>query len=128
MGSDAVQVKLNVQSGKSIIQSSQVQLDTAKLQMMEERSAKKMKYDEEVVTQAPVFTTSPKNIEIREGQRAHFEARLIPVSDETMKIYWYKNGEAIASGTRINEILSFGYVALDILQCTEDDVGTYTCR
>lgn len=122
-------MKLNVQSGKSIIQASQVQLDTTKLQQMEERStAKKMKYDEETVTQAPVFTTSPKNIEILEGQRAHFEARLIPVSDETMRVHWYKNGEPIATGSRINEILSFGYVALDILQCTDEDIGTYTCR
>ena len=32
------------------------------------------------------------------------------------------------TGSRFNETVSFGFVALDILQCTAEDTGTYTCR
>jgi len=38
------------------------------------------------------------------------------------------NSLFLATGSRINETFSFGYVALDILQCTADDTGVYTCR
>ncbi len=62
-------------------------------------------YDEtdEATTQAPVFTTPMKSIEIKEGQRAHFEARIIPVSDPTMKIEWLHNGQPIKQGIKITE-------------------------
>ncbi len=53
---------------------------------------------DETTTQAPVFTTPMKSIEIKEGQRAHFEARIIPVSDPTMRIEWLHNGQPIKQG------------------------------
>ena len=45
-----------------------------------------------------VFTTSPKSVEVKEGQKAHFEARIIPVSDPTLKIEWFLNGQPIKLG------------------------------
>lgn len=123
-GSDEVQVRLNVSSSKSIIQASQVNIE--KLQYIEDKSSKKFKYDEEVTTQSPVFTTSLKNVEIKEGQRAHFESRIIPVSDETLTVQWFKDGNPVLIGSRINEINSFGFVALDILQATLADAGMYS--
>lgn len=125
-GSDEVTVRLNVSSSKSIIQASQVNVE--KLQYIEDKSSKKFKYDEEIITQAPVFTTSMKNIEIKEGQRAHFESRIIPVSDENLVVEWFKDGQPVLVGSRINEICSFGYVALDVLQATPADSGTYSIR
>lgn len=75
-----------------------------------------------------MFTTSPKSIEIKEGQRAHFECRLIPVSDPTMKVEWFRNNVPLKSGSRFTETNSFGFVALDILYAYPEDAGTYTCR
>lgn len=57
--------------------------------------------EEEVTTQAPIFTSSLKNCDIKEGQRAHFECRLIPVSDTTMKVEWFHNNVPIKSGMTV---------------------------
>lgn len=75
-----------------------------------------------------MFTTSLKTIEIKEGQRAHFECRLIPVSDPTMRIEWFQNNMPLKSGSRFMETNSFGFVALDIMYSYPEDIGTYTCR
>lgn len=57
--------------------------------------------EEETTAQAPVFTTSPKSSEVKEGQKAHFEARIIPVSDPTLKVEWFLNGQPIKQGKQI---------------------------
>lgn len=75
-----------------------------------------------------MFTTSLKNIEIKEGQRAHFESRLIPVSDPTMKVEWFHNNVPLKSGSRFTETNSFGFVALDIMYAYPEDAGVYSCR
>jgi hypothetical protein len=54
---------------------------------------------EEVTSQAPVFTSSPKSVEVKEGQKVHFEARIIPVSDPTLKVEWFLNGQPIKQGS-----------------------------
>lgn len=69
-----------------------------------------------------------KTIDIKEGQRAHFEARLIPVSDSSLKVEWFRNNVPLKSGSRFTETNSFGFVALDILYAYPEDGGTYTCR
>ena len=75
-----------------------------------------------------MFTSSLKSIEIKEGQRAHFECRLIPVSDQTMRVEWFRNNIPLKSGSRFTETNSFGFVALDIMYAYPEDAGTYTCR
>lgn len=104
-------------------------LSMQQLQMLEDRNRySRTEVVEETTSQAPVFTTSLKNIEILEGQRAHFEARLIPTSDPTMKVEWQRNGVAVKSGSRFTEYNDFGFVALDIMYAYAEDSGTYTCR
>lgn len=47
---------------------------------------------EAVTRQRPVFTQPLQNIDfIAEGQTAHFECRLIPVGDPTLKVEWFRN-------------------------------------
>ena len=72
------------------------------LQFLEDKSkySRSEQVDEEVTTQAPVFTTSLASVQVREGQRAHFESRLIPVSDHTMKVQWFHNGTPVKAGSR----------------------------
>lgn len=98
------------------------------LRMLEDRRRYDRTEDtDQTTTQAPVFTSSLKNIEILEGQRAHFEARLIPISDPTMKVQWFCNNKLVKSGSRFTEFNDFGFVALDIMGSNAEDSGTYTC-
>ena len=71
---------------------------------------------EEQTQQAPVFTSSMKTIEVKEGQRAHFECKIIPVSDPTLKVEWLHNGQPLKQGKQKNndeqtfEIISTSYL------------------
>ena len=96
--------------------------------MLEQKKVSRFELEEETTSQAPVFTTSMKNLELREGQRAHFEARIIPVSDPTLKVEWLQNGQPIKQGTRFREGHDFGFVSLDIMHVYPEDAGQYTCR
>lgn len=90
-----------------------------------------MKYVEESpdVTTRPEFKSPIKDqINIREGGFAHFEARLEPIGDSTLRVEWYKDGKIVEASSRITSFFNFGYVALTIKQVTVYDVGTYTCR
>lgn len=78
---------------------------------------------------APEFKSPIKDqINIREGGFAHFEARLEPVGDSTLRVEWLKDGKVVEASSRITSFFNFGYVALTIKQVTVHDVGTYTCR
>ena len=80
-------------------------------------------------TGPPKFVTQVvSNIEIAEGQSAHFEARLTPTEDPNMKVEWFKNGEPLATGHRYRTFHDFGLVILDIMYCYAEDSGTYECR
>lgn len=51
---------------------------------------------EPATRQRPVFTQPLQNIDfIAEGQNAHFECRLIPVGDPTLKVEWYRNDKLL---------------------------------
>ena len=53
-------------------------------------------------TQQPNFLTKLRNLEnAREGQRAHFEAKLEPITDPHLQVEWLKNGEPIIIGHRL---------------------------
>ena len=100
----------------------------SQFQSLEQTRTVKQEITEEQTTQAPVFTTSMRSVEIKEGQRAHFECRIIPVSDPTLKVNWLLNGQPIKQGSRFKEGLDFGFVSLDIMGCQAEDAGTYTCQ
>jgi titin len=79
-------------------------------------------------TQAPEFKTPIKDqLGVREGGFAHFEARLEPMGDHTMKVEWYKDGNQVDASSRITTFFNFGYVALTIKQVNQHDAGNYTC-
>ena len=79
-------------------------------------------------TQPPEFKTPIKDqLGIREGAFAHFEARLEPMGDHTMKVEWYKDGRLVDASSRISTFFNFGYVALTIKQVNQHDAGTYSC-
>lgn len=50
---------------------------------------------EEIISQAPIFTMPIKDLRVAENQAAHFEARVIPVGDSKLKVEWLRNGVPI---------------------------------
>lgn len=129
VGTDETNCTLQCRGSEQILTTTQNESGLEQIQFLEDRSKySRSEVIDEVTKQAPVFTTSLKNVEIKEGQRAHFECRLIPVSDPTMKVEWYHNNAPLKSGSRFSETNNFGFVALDIMGCLPDDSGTYTCR
>ncbi len=101
---------------------------SSQFQRLEMKQSSRFEIEDEPTTQAPVFTTSMKNCDLQEGQRAHFEARIIPVSDPTLKVEWLHNGQPLKQGSRFKEGLDFGFVSLDIMHVYPEDAGQYTCR
>ncbi|XP_013792410.2 titin-like, partial [Limulus polyphemus] len=79
-------------------------------------------------TQKPEFMTHLRNLHLEEGERASFEARLIPIGDPTMKIEWFVNGRLLEASSRAMTIDRFGYVALTLLHVNSEDSGTYQCQ
>uniref|UniRef100_A0A183D0T1 Ig-like domain-containing protein n=1 Tax=Gongylonema pulchrum TaxID=637853 RepID=A0A183D0T1_9BILA len=65
--------------------------------------------------------------EVEEGEPLHLECQIVPVSDNTLQIYWLKDGKPIPTGHRFRTFHDFGFVSLDILDVYAEDSGTYTC-
>lgn len=128
LGEAQTNARLTVITRKDIQFDSQYPQGLEQIQHLEDASRYRKKTEEEVtVTERPRFLGPLKaTSRIVEGQRAHFEARVEPQSDATMKIEWYHNGKPITPANRIQTYYDFGYVALDILGVRADDAGTYT--
>lgn len=120
--------QLSVITKNDIIYDSQHPMGLQKIQSLEDSSRYTRRVQEETqISQAPRFLGPLKGTnKIVEGQRAHFEARVEPQSDLTMKIEWYHNGKPITAANRIQTYHDFGYVSIDILQVRSEDAGTYT--
>jgi hypothetical protein len=64
-----------------------------------ERSAAQQRREVEESTRypAPTFMTPLRDLSIVEGEKVHFDAKVAPVGDPTMKVEWFCNGKAIAA-------------------------------
>lgn len=77
----------------------------------------------------PKFTKHISSVEnLKEGQSAHFEARLTPIADPNLTVEWFFNGKKLPHGHRYRTFHDFGIVILDILYCYEENSGEYECR
>lgn len=76
----------------------------------------------------PEFITTPSDLTLSENSLAHFECRLTPVNDPSMRVEWFHNGKALWSGSRIKTINDFGFVILEVAGCYQRDSGLYTCK
>ena len=121
---------------QSVIASSQVAANMAQLHALEQRSAYAQNHlhsEDQIpalTEEKPHFTTPLRHPTepIREGQRAHFEAKLEPITDPHLQVEWFKDGQPVIIGHRFRPLHDFGYVALDIMDTISDDSGVYTCR
>ncbi len=119
-----------------MIAQSQISANLLHLDALEQRRSgakgRHLDLEDELVADqdtAPSFTTKPRNcLNLREGQRAHFEAKLEPLTDPNLQVEWLKDGKPVIVGHRFRPIHDFGYVALDILDVIPEDTGLYTAR
>lgn len=70
-----------------------------KIQQLEEGRAPARRDEPDRVFEKPIFTqllTGPS--ELWEGQHAHFECRVVPVGDPTLRFEWFVNGIELKMG------------------------------
>jgi hypothetical protein len=66
----------------------------------------KQYFESNETTTAPEFKTPIKDqIDIREGGFAHFEARLEPIGDTTMKVEWLKDGKPVEASKYFEDFI-----------------------
>lgn len=69
-----------------------------------------------------------QDIEVIEAGPAHFDCKVEPVGDSSMRIDWFFNGRPFATGSRVHMLNDFGFVVLDIDYVYSRDTGEYLCR
>ena len=134
-GEAVTQASIQVSISQQLMQSTGIaeqQQYIEKVQQLEQyQASKQMTRMESVVvesTQAPEFKTPILDqLDIKEGGFAHFEARLEPMGDASMKVEWLKDGRPVDASSRITSFFNFGYVALTIKQVALHDAGIYSC-
>ena len=63
-----------------------------------EKERKQRRTEEETVTFGPpVFLGPMADVNVNEGERARFEAKVNPVGDPSMTVEWFFNGQPIAA-------------------------------
>ena len=125
--------KLTVKGRQGIVSEpqlpSQFKTGSESIQRLEENLWKK---DEIVVedekANPPRFVTEISDIDVIEGQAAHFDCRVEPVGDSSMRVEWYLNGRPLVTGSRVHTNDDFGFVSLDLDWTFARDSGEYICR
>lgn len=69
-----------------------------------------------------------QDIEVLEAGPAHFDCRVEPVGDSSMRIDWFFNGRPFATGSRVRMVNDFGFVVLEMDYVYSRDAGEYICR
>lgn len=71
---------------------------------------------------------SDADVNLTEGQRAYFEAKVNPASDPNMRVEWFVDGKPLAASSRATVTYRFGYISLLVIGVIREDGGVYTCR
>ena len=100
---------------------------TGKLTRAPEEFDEKDLYDA-TQQQKPFFKQKIESIKTTTLGGAHFECRLIPIGDPTMKVQWLLDDKPLEHANRIQTMFEFGYTSLDILNCYPRDTGVISCR
>lgn len=69
-----------------------------------------------------------ESVSVGEAEPVHFECRVEPKKDPTLRIEWYRNGKLLPTGHRYRSLFDLGYVSLDILYVYPEDSGEYICK
>ena len=87
-----------------------------------ERQQQEQKRVEEMSTKysAPQFLTPLRDLTINEGEKAHFDAKVGPVGDPSMKVEWFFNGQLITASKFISLYLSDWVQIIFLLRSKEN--------
>ena len=100
-----------------------------KIQQLEQGKGFQPTNEEDLSFDKPVFTAALVGpAELPEGSNAHFECRVLPVGDASLRFEWYVNGVELKMGSRFRVTHDFGYVTLDISSVIPEDSGVYMCK
>lgn len=129
-GSDETIAAVDITRKPSVIMEQQLPANVSldNLRKLENRAPPELEVPVKSL-QPPQFITQmmPLN-DLKEGDAAHFECRLVPTDDPKLEVNWYFNGQPLTSGHRYRTMHDFGIVSLDILDVYAEDSGEYTCR
>ena len=76
----------------------------------------------------PEFLSAPSDLTLPENGVAHFECRVVPIGDPSLRIEWFHNGKPLCAGSRVKTISDFGFVILELTGVYQRDAGMYTCK
>ncbi|OUC40200.1 immunoglobulin I-set domain protein [Trichinella nativa] len=131
-GEAVTSATLVCQPRERIIREMQLPKELASAQKkIEELEAPKQKLDttEEPSYPAPTITPlTETELEVNEGQVAHYEFKLEPLDDPKMTVEWLYNGKPLSHGSRLKALYDFGFVVLELAPAEPHDSGEYTCR
>ncbi|GMR57574.1 hypothetical protein PMAYCL1PPCAC_27769, partial [Pristionchus mayeri] len=63
---------------------------------------------------------------LHESQTLHLEAQISPIDDNSLIVYWMKDGAPLPASSRYRILNDFGFASLDIDYIRADDAGTYS--
>ena len=132
VGTDRVQINLTVIDKSELALNEldeEARLAMEKFQVLEDenRFQREMQVEEER-RMAPRFLTAFKSLRLNEGETAHFECRIEPTDDPTLRVLWFHDQQELQAGSRWQHFHDFGFISLNIMQCVEQDTGSYVCR
>ncbi|CAG5081160.1 Similar to sls: Titin (Drosophila melanogaster) [Cotesia congregata] len=84
--------------------------------------------EEDRIYPPPRIIVPLRDVHQIEGGRIHFEARIEPVGDPTMRVDWYVNGRVLEASSRANTLFRFGFISMDLISVVLHDSGDYVCR
>uniref|UniRef100_A0A915LBB0 Ig-like domain-containing protein n=1 Tax=Romanomermis culicivorax TaxID=13658 RepID=A0A915LBB0_ROMCU len=129
-GSDSVKAQIKVQGGSGISQDYQQPYRKGQIEKLDEylnRPPEQPVIPDKQFDQ-PLFLDQLGDLgEFMEAESCHFEAKLEPVGDTSLRIYWYHNGELIPYSSRIQTRNDFGLVSLTVKHLIPEDSGDYVC-
>ena len=76
--------------------------------------------------QAPKFIREIKEVRLKEGQRARFEAGYAGYPKPA--VVWYFQGEILKNSSKVQIKVREDSSTLTIIDCSFDDAGIYECR
>ena len=76
--------------------------------------------------QAPKFIREIKEVRLKEGQRARFEAGYAGYPKP--EVTWYFKGEILKNSSKVQIKVREDSSTLTIIDCSSDDNGVYECR
>uniref|UniRef100_A0A0N5C356 Ig-like domain-containing protein n=1 Tax=Strongyloides papillosus TaxID=174720 RepID=A0A0N5C356_STREA len=112
-----------------------IALDSGEYKIVATNSKGSAETTTKIHVESPIDIEAPQivqplvpTIDAHESEAIHFEARITPINDPTLKIEWFKDGKPLVNANRHQIVSEFGFVTLDILYAYPDDTGEYELR